>query len=210
MPVMEGTTADKILIGLGIVALAVIASMSIIYNRYVEVVVNAVVGAIVFLITRQYYQGKIAKIMKKEDGHEFRFAYMAFFLAGAYMGILDAAVLDFTSKFFIGVGLTYFLLAFAVYEMLSMGKPRNLLLSAVILLGVGTFGYIGAWHLSWAITWILVHGPLPDPLWLAPNIYAPLELYTGLTGAMLLTYIAVGLLINFSKAAKKLYTPPAR
>jgi len=189
-----------------ITALAIIAIFSIVHGLANAVLLSLIIGAIVFIATRERYIARY-RILAEPDGHEYRFAYALFFVMGMFSGALDASIADFTAKFFIAIGAIYMLMSWALYELLAMGRPPNLLLSALILLGCGTSGFIGAWHIAWLATWWLTRGPPPKDLWLAPNIVTDLHIYTAITGAMLILYIITGLGINYSKKLKEIYVP---
>jgi hypothetical protein len=193
---------------IAIVALASIAVVLVVFGKADHLLVSGVVGAIVFIATREYYRFKLGQCLRiMGDGHEYRFSYALFFLMGFFAGTLDASILDFTAKFFIAIGSIYILMMWSLYELLAMGKPSNLVLSALILIGGGTLGFVGAWHLSWLATWWPLHGPPPREIWLAPNIYADLYIYTAITGISLAIYLILGLLINFSEKLKNIYRP---
>jgi hypothetical protein len=196
---------------IAIIALASMAVVLTVFGKADHLLVSGVVGAIVFIATREYYRLKLGQCLKiMGDGHEYRFSYALFLLMGFFAGVLDASILDFTAKFFIAVGSIYILMMWSLYELLAMGRPNNLLLSALILIGGGTLGFVGAWHLSWLATWWLLYGPPPRELWLAPNVYADLYIYTAVTGISLAIYLVLGLLINFSEKLKNIYRPAKR
>lgn len=144
---------------------------------------------------------------ENKDGHEYRFAYALFAIAGVFNGIVDALIDDFTAKFFITKAIDLFIFMWVAYEMLLMDKPRRPFLASFLLILLGMAGYIGFWHGAWAFSWVLYRGPLPDPLWLAPNVYAPLLLYNIITFALALAYMIYGVLINISDKIKSIYSP---
>jgi len=141
------------------------------------------------------------------DGHEYRVALSAYALFGMVNGIVDALSDDFTAKYFLANILNTIMTIVIVYEMAVMGKPQRPILASLLLVTTGTLGYISAWHIMWSITWTLFRGPIPDPLWLAPNIEMPYTTYTLLTLTALAAYTTYVLLANTSDKVKQIYTP---
>lgn len=143
----------------------------------------------------------------QSNGHEYRFAYAILAVAGSINGIIDALSDDFTAKFFISKIVDLLMFLWVTYEMLIMDKPKRPFLASMLLLSLGFSGYVGFWHLSWMITWTLFRGQLPNPLWLAPNVYINLNIYNAIAFMLAVAYTLYGILINASDRVKSIYSP---
>jgi hypothetical protein len=87
-------------------------------------------------------------------------------------------------------------MAVIVYEFIIMSTPSYPKLQSILFILFGYMGLLSVHHFTWLITWILLGKPLERRLWLMPNVFGDLYIYTIIMGVMLIAYISYLVLIN--------------
>jgi len=128
--------------------------------------------------------------------HEYRFSYGLTALLGMLTGLSDASIEDFTVKAFLWTGFFGIIMAVIAYELIIMPTPPYPKLQAVLFILFSYIGLLSIHHFTWLATWILLGKPVERRLWLMPNVFGDLYIYTIIMGAMLITYITYLVLIN--------------
>jgi len=128
--------------------------------------------------------------------HHYRISYGLIALLGMLTGLSDASIEDFTVKAFLWTGFFAIVMAVIAYELIIMPTPPYPKLQAVLFILFGYMGLLSVHHFTWLTTWILLGKPVERRLWLMPNVFGDLYIYTIIMGAMLITYISYLVLIN--------------
>ena len=128
--------------------------------------------------------------------HEYRFSYGLIALLGMFTGLSDASIDDFTVKAFLWTFFFGIVMAVIAYELILMPTPSYPKLQSIFFILFGYMGLLSIHHFTWLATWILLGKPLERKLWLMPNVFGDLYIYTLVMGIMLIAYISYLIFIN--------------
>jgi len=128
--------------------------------------------------------------------HEYRFSYGLTALLGMLTGLSDASIEDFTIKAFLWTGFFGIIMAVIAYELILMPTPPHPKLQSILFILFGYMGLLSIHHFTWLMTWILLGKPLERRLWLMPNVFGDLYIYTIVMGVMFIAYISYLVFIN--------------
>ena len=128
--------------------------------------------------------------------HEYRIVYSLMGFAGLVTGLVDALVDDFTVKAFLWAAVLWLILIVTAYELTVMPTPPKPFAQSVLLMVLGSAGFLAIHHFVWLGVSILIGRRFYDDLWLAPNIYVNFKLYTTATAYAFIAYMVYLIYIN--------------
>jgi hypothetical protein len=135
--------------------------------------------------------------------HEYRFSLGLSSLVGMMTGIADASIDDWGIKAFVWAGILFFYSLIIGYEFIVMPTPPRPLLQAFLFILNAPLGLLSAHHWTWYILTIMLGKPIEFKLWLAPNIYADLNIYNTIMIISLSFYILYLVITNFISCEKE-------
>jgi len=134
--------------------------------------------------------------------HEYRFSYGLAALTGIMTGLTDAAIDDWSVKAFTWTAIVMLYTLIVSYEFIVMPTPQRPLLQATLFILLTPLGLLSTHHLTWYSLSILLGKPIEFKLWLAPNIYADLNIYNTIMIISLSFYILYLVITNLIPCEK--------
>ena len=135
--------------------------------------------------------------------HEYRFSYGLAALTGIMTGLTDAAIDDWSVKAFTWAAILMLYSLVVAYELIVMPTPPKPLLQSFLFVSITPLGLLSVHHFTWLTLSILLGKPISFKLWLAPNIYADLNIYNVLMITSLTIYTAYLIVTNIVSCEKR-------
>jgi len=134
--------------------------------------------------------------------HEYRFSLGLASLVGVLTGLADATIEDWSVKAFVWSGILMLYALIVSYELIVMPTPPRPLLQAFLFILIAPLGLLSAHHFTWLIITVMLGKPVEFRLWLAPNIYADLNIYNIIMASSLAIYLLYLIIANFIPCEK--------
>jgi hypothetical protein len=135
--------------------------------------------------------------------HEYRLSLGLVALTGIITGIVDASIYDWAVKAFTWATILILYTLIVSYEFIVMPTPPRPLLQAFLFILTAPLGLLSSHHLTWYIITLMLEKPIEFKLWLAPNIYADLNIYNTIMIISLSFYSIYLVITNFISCEKE-------